>query len=183
MFNNKLTKMKMQKLRIMTFTGILTIALASSGVLGKANGILLHGGGIEEVLNAYMDIKDALVKDDTKEAARAGKTLAEAATEFDVSDFANSEIKEILEVIKEHGEHIAKSEIEHQREHFAELAQELKDLVKITGTDRTLYTQFCPMYDNKQGGYWLSTSEEIMNPLLGSKMPKCGIVKEVTEKN
>lgn len=86
------------------------------------------------------------------------------------------DVNEILDVVTEHGEHIAESEIEHQREHFAMLEKDIVDLVKIVGSDRNLYEQFCPMYDDNKGGAWLSTYDQIQNPLFGSKIPKCGEV-------
>jgi uncharacterized protein involved in copper resistance len=136
---------------------------------------------ISQLIDSYLAIKNALVKDDSKSAASAGQTLADAAIAFEASSFEESkqtEIKEILEVIKEHGEHIAKSEIVHQREHFEGMAKDFMDLLAITGTDRTLYQQYCPMYNKGKGGSWLSDSKEIKNPLFGSKMLTCGSVKE-----
>jgi hypothetical protein len=136
---------------------------------------------ISQLIDPYLAIKNALVKDDSKSAASAGQTLADAAIAFEASSFEESkqtEIKEILEVIKEHGEHIAKSEIVHQREHFEGMAKDFMDLLAITGTDRTLYQQYCPMYNKGKGGSWLSDSKEIKNPFYGSKMLTCGSVKE-----
>ena len=136
---------------------------------------------ITTLIDNYLSIKNALVKDDSKSAASAGQTLADVASTFDASSFEESdqtEIKEILEVIKEHGEHIAKSELAHQREHFEGMAKDFMDLLAIAGTDRTLYQQYCPMYNKGKGGSWLSASEEIKNPLFGSKMLTCGSVKE-----
>ena len=136
---------------------------------------------ISQLIDPYLAIKNALVKDDARAAASAGQKLAEAASSIDLNTFEvskQSEIKEILEVVKEHGEHIAKSEIAHQREHFEGMAKDFMDLLAITGTDRTLYQQYCPMYNKNKGGYWLSDSQEIKNPLFGSKMLTCGSVKE-----
>jgi len=135
------------------------------------------------VLDAYLDIKNALAADDQSAAAEAGSQLEKQAAAMDVNDIDDpsqmKEVKEILDVVKEHGEHIAESKIEHQREHFAMLEKDLKDLIKVVGTDRPLYEQYCPMYDNNKGGSWLSTSDQIQNPLLGSKMPRCGEVQQV----
>ena len=136
---------------------------------------------ITDLIDDYLALKTALVQDDSKAAANAGQKLAEAASSIDLNTFEaskQSEIKEILEVVKEHGEHIAKSEIAHQREHFEGMAKDFMDLLAITGTDRTLYQQYCPMYDKGKGGSWLSDSQEIKNPLFGSKMLTCGSVKE-----
>jgi len=133
------------------------------------------------VLNAYLSIKEALTKDDKDAAAKAGKQLAKGTASVNVSgltDEEQNEVDEILEVVKEHGEHIAKSDIGHQREHFAMLGKDVTDLVSILGSDRTLYQQYCPMYNNNKGGSWISASEEVKNPLFGSKMLKCGKVQQ-----
>lgn len=135
------------------------------------------------VLDDYLNIKNALADDDQRTAADAGAQLAADATSLDVNNIPDQsqvqEVKEILDVVKEHGEHISESEIHHQREHFAMLEKDMLDLVKIVGSDRALYQQYCPMYDNNKGGSWLSTSTQIQNPLLGSKMPKCGEVQQM----
>tara|TARA_Y100001980_G_C14556920_1_gene353931 strand:+ start:53298 stop:53879 length:582 start_codon:yes stop_codon:yes gene_type:complete len=134
------------------------------------------------VIDAYLTLKDALVKDDQKGAATAGSSLATTLGALDMSKFSADEqkaLKEIIDVAKNHGEHISGSEIGHQREHFESLGKDIKDLIGIVGADRTLYHQYCPMYNNNQGGMWLSASEEIRNPLFGSKMLKCGKVEEV----
>ncbi len=141
-----------------------------------------NGSVLTPVLDAYLAIKDALVNDDQKGAAKAGETLAVALGSLDLSIFdtdQQAELKEIVEVAKNHGEHISESEIAHQREHFEALSKDIKDLAGIIGTDRTLYHQYCPMYNDNQGGMWLSANEEVRNPLFGSSMLKCGRVEEV----
>ncbi|EKF53808.1 hypothetical protein I215_15663, partial [Galbibacter marinus] len=45
-----------------------------------------------------------------------------------------------------------------------------------TGTENTLYQQFCPMYDG--GSAWLSLSKDIKNPYYGSQMLNCGKVQK-----
>lgn len=140
------------------------------------------GKAITPVLDAYLAVKNALVNDNQEEAAKAGGTLATALEGLDISQFdadKQTELQEIVEVAKNHGEHIAESEIGHQREHFEALSQDIKDMTAIVGTDRVLYYQYCPMYNDNKGGMWLSASEEIKNPLFGAKMMKCGKVQEV----
>jgi Cu(I)/Ag(I) efflux system membrane fusion protein len=54
--------------------------------------------------------------------------------------------------------------------------------VKAFGLDgKTVYYQFCPMANNDQGAYWLSTEESIRNPYYGDMMLECGEVREVIE--
>ncbi len=142
-----------------------------------------RSGKASAILDAYLDIKNALANDDQSAAADAGSQLEKQASAMDVKNIDDQsqmqEVKEILDVVKEHGEHIAESDMHHQREHFAMLDKDIVDLVKIVGSDRDLYEQYCPMYDNNKGGAWLSTSDKIQNPLFGSKMPKCGEVQQV----
>jgi hypothetical protein len=154
---------------------------ADNSMSADSDMAMMESKTITTLIDNYLSIKNALVKDDSKSAASAGQTLADVASTFDASSFEESdqtEIKEILEVIKEHGEHIAKSELAHQREHFEGMAKDFMDLLAMAGTDRTLYQQYCPMYNKGKGGSWLSASEEIKNPLFGSKMLTCGSVKE-----
>ncbi|MEQ8582465.1 MAG: DUF3347 domain-containing protein [Marinoscillum sp.] len=134
------------------------------------------------VLDAYLMVKDALVNDHQEGAANAGAALAAALGSLDLTQFASdkqAELEEIVEVAKNHGEHISESEISDQRAHFEAMSSDIKDLVTIIGTDRTLYHQYCPMYSGGKGGMWLSVNQEIRNPLFGARMLKCGKVEDV----
>ncbi len=133
----------------------------------------------QRVLTDYMALKDALVETNKEEAAKAGNKLNNTLNEFDVSSYTVEEQKELKDIIsdaKEHAEHIGKSEMDHQREHFKTLTKDIMDMVVITGTENTLYQQFCPMYDG--GSAWLSMSKDIKNPYYGSKMLTCGKVQK-----
>lgn len=134
------------------------------------------------VIDSYLELKNDLVADNDKDAARAAKDLVNSFDNIDNSSITVekiSEFKEIIEDAREHADHISKNRgnIEHQREHFEMLGTDIKDLIAIAGADRTLYQIYCPMYNNKKGGTWLSASNEIKNPYYGSKMLNCGEVK------
>lgn len=133
----------------------------------------------KQVVVDYMALKDALVETNKDEAAKAGKKLENTLNGFNVSSYTNEQQKELKDIIsdaKEHAEHIGKSEMDHQREHFKTLSKDVMDMIAITGTETTLYQQFCPMYD--KGSAWLSTSKDIKNPYYGSKMLTCGKVQK-----
>ena len=133
----------------------------------------------QRVLSDYMALKDALVQTDTDNAAKAGKKLMSSLSGFDVSSYTDEQQKELKDIIadaKEHAEHIGRSEMDHQREHFKTLSKDIADMVAITGTENTLYQQFCPMFDG--GSAWLSMSEDIRNPYYGNKMLTCGKVQK-----
>jgi hypothetical protein len=134
----------------------------------------------KQVLADYMELKDALVATDESAATKAGKKLESTLKGFDVSNYTSEQQKELQDIIEtstEHAEHIGKSDIGHQREHFKMLTKDITDMIAITGTEKTLYQQFCPMYED-DGGAWLSMEKEIRNPYFGSKMMKCGEVQK-----
>ena len=133
----------------------------------------------KQVVAEYMTIKDALVKTDKDAAAKAGKQLGSLLKNFKVSNYPSEQQKKLKDVIDDamvHTEHIGKSEMAHQREHFKMLSKDIIDMLTITGTEITLYQQYCPMYDG--GSAWLSMEKEIRNPYFGSKMMKCGKVQK-----
>ncbi|MDD3722966.1 MAG: DUF3347 domain-containing protein [Lutibacter sp.] len=135
------------------------------------------------VLNKYLELKNALVADNTETAATAGKSLFDAFAQFDNSNITETQKQEVTEIIDdalEHAEHISENsgKMEHQREHFEILSKDIEDLIAIVGTDRKLYKTFCPMYNEGKGGIWLSETKEIKNPYFGSKMMTCGEIQE-----
>jgi hypothetical protein len=140
------------------------------------------------IIDNYLALKNALAVDDSKKAASSGKMLFDAIVKLNVSTLPASkqkELKDILDDAKENAEHISVSggKIDHQREHFEILGTDLKDLIMIVGSDRTLYQIHCPMYNDNKGGNWLNESKEVKNPLLGAKMSNCGsVIQEITTK-
>ena len=133
----------------------------------------------EAILTDYFKLKDALVADDNTKAKELGASLATTLGKLDISEYTDtqqSDLKDIVEDAVEHAEHISESDIAHQREHFKVLSKDVTDMVAITGTENTLYQQFCPMYDG--GSAWLSTSKDVKNPYYGSKMLTCGKVQK-----
>jgi len=133
----------------------------------------------EAILTDYFNLKDALVADDNAKAKELGASLATTLGKLDISEYTDTQqqdLKDIVEDAVEHAEHISESDIAHQREHFKVLSKDVTDMVAITGTENTLYQQFCPMYDG--GSAWLSTSKDVKNPYYGSKMLTCGKVQK-----
>jgi hypothetical protein len=137
-----------------------------------------QGVKAEAVLKDYFNLKDALVGDNNALAKDLGMTLTESLKSLDISSYSDSEqndLKNIIEDATLQGEHIGESDIKHQRERFKTLSKDITAMVAITGTERKIYEQFCPMYDG--GTAWLSTKEEVKNPYYGSQMLTCGKVQ------
>jgi len=136
-----------------------------------------------DLIDSYLQIKNALVNDDSKAAANSSKSMIQEFADFEMIKLTDAQHKEFMEIAensKENLEHIVKSPIDHQREHFEVLSNDLNDLITLIGTDKTLYQVFCPMYNDGQGAIWISEIKEIKNPYYGNKMLTCGeIQKEI----
>ena len=133
------------------------------------------------IVDAYIQIKNGLANDNSKAASEGGKALITAFSKFDMSKLGKEEHEEYMDIVedaKEQAEHIEKSPMDHQREHFEVLSTDINDLIALLGTDKTLYQDFCPMANNGKGAIWISEVEVIKNPFFGSKMPKCGKVQK-----
>jgi hypothetical protein len=141
------------------------------------------GSSVKDIVEHYLHIKNALTKDDGKDAANGGKALADAFAKFDQASLTSDQKKTYADIVgdaKEHAEHISMNadKVAHQREHFESLSKDIYDLVKMIPAKETLYKDYCPMYNNGKGATWISETKDIKNPYLGSKMPTCGQVKE-----
>jgi len=129
------------------------------------------------IIDAYLQIKNGLVADDKAAAAKGGEALLQAFAGFDMGSLTkeqHTEYMEIIENAKEQAEHIIKSPIDHQREHFESLSTDINDMISLLGTEKTLYVDHCPMVKAN----WLSETKEIKNPYYGSKMMKCGKIQQ-----
>lgn len=139
---------------------------------------------INEIVSNYLQMKNALVKDDSKGAANAGKKLFVTLNKINLSLIdvkLKTEYIDIADDAKEHAEHIGDNsgKIEHQREHFVMLSKDVNDLIQLFGTTQKLYQDYCPMANDGKGALWISEIKEIKNPYYGSKMSNCGSIKKI----
>jgi hypothetical protein len=54
------------------------------------------------------------------------------------------------------------------------LSKDVNDLIKIFGTDKKIYRDYCPMYDQGKVAIGLVNSRRLKNPYYGSEMLTCG---------
>jgi len=139
---------------------------------------------MKEMVQNYLDVKNALIDNNGSGAASASNKIAAAMKNFDKSLLSAEQKKvydDIEDDIKEHAEHIGKNgdKVGHQREHFSMMSEAMYTLVKAFGAGITLYHDHCPMFNDNKGAMWLSEIKNIRNPYYGEEMMTCGSVMEV----
>ncbi|MFA5046048.1 MAG: DUF3347 domain-containing protein [Paludibacter sp.] len=138
---------------------------------------------INELVNQYLQIKNGLANDNGTDAATAGKAFVESIAKVNTASFTTDQKKkwdDISADAKEMAEHIGANadKLEHQREHFEMLSQDIYDLVKTFGAGQVLYKDADTMYNKGKGAFWLSEIKEIKNPYMGKAMFDSGSIKE-----
>jgi len=135
---------------------------------------------MKSMVQDYLAIKNALTNSNESKASSAAGKMYDVLKGFDKSLLTADQKKVydgIEDDLREHAEHISKSKLEHQRDHFSMMSSDMYDMVKAFGAGMALYHDHCPMY--KDGSMWLSESKEIRNPYYGEKMMTCGSVEEM----
>jgi len=141
---------------------------------------------LNQLANAYLDLKDALVSTDASAASERAIAILENLEKVDMSlvkGEGHMYWMEQLAAIRSHTENIKESgNVEAQRKQFQFLSDAMIKAIEAFGTiGNTYYVQFCPMVNNNEGADWISVKEEIQNPYFGDKMMKCGSIKRVIQ--
>ena len=166
----------MKSIKLLMAIAIILFATIANGQTNK---------GINKVLNAYIQLKDALVKSDGTNSTSASKTLLTAIQEVNMSELNTETHTQWLKVVndlKDDAEHISETkEITHQRDHFMSLSKNLYAVIKVSKSEMPIYYQFCPMANKGKGANWLSLENKIKNPYYGNQMLTCGKVVETIQ--
>ena len=125
---------------------------------------------MNQLIEKYLDLKNALVQSDPALASTAAEELAKATGGR--QDVVLVNLREAASMISD-TEDLAK-----QREDFERLSGKMYILVKEDKNHPVLYRQYCPMAFDNQGAFWLAAEQEINNPYFGDKMLRCGTVEE-----
>ncbi|WP_345157959.1 efflux RND transporter periplasmic adaptor subunit [Pontibacter saemangeumensis] len=138
---------------------------------------------LNDVVDAYLKLKEALVEADEKETAKYSTALLAALNKVD-DKLLKGDAKDFWEEKKsflfQHAKLCKEADtIEGKRENFIFLSQPLIKVVEAFGARQTLYVDFCPMAKGGEGAYWLSETKEIRNPFMAANMRTCGEVKDV----
>ena len=124
---------------------------------------------VQNLYNAYIGLKDALVATKFDNAKQEASKLAIA-----LKNYSGCENTALIANKIENA-----ADIKAQRKEFTALSTDLIALFKHTELKSgTIYVQRCPMANNGDGGEWLASEKKIQNPYYGDEMMECGAVLE-----
>ena len=137
---------------------------------------------LNEIAQAYVTLKDALVASDFDEAKLALKAIIVASDNVDrteLDEATQRKWQEDLRILKKGMSGLKESkDLDDLRLNFAPFSKNVYEVVKRFGVGQQMYYQYCPMALKNQGAYWLSYEEEVLNPYYGKMMLRCGEVVE-----
>ena len=133
---------------------------------------------LNAVFDNYFEIKDALIKTDGILASAKAKDLLVAITKVKMGALENKQHivwMKIMDDLALDTKHISETtDPKQQRQSYAKLSKNMYELMKVSKMEVPVYYQFCPMYNEGKGAYWLSKESTIKNPYYGSQMLSCG---------
>ncbi|KDN56878.1 DUF3347 domain-containing protein [Flavobacterium seoulense] len=139
----------------------------------------------DAIIDAYLKIKNALANDKGKEATAAANDFAKAVAETKTDKISKellTKYSNITDDAKAQAALIVSNygKIDQQRMYFAVLSKDITNLIATFGTNKKLFQDYCPMYNEGKSGYWISEMKAIRNPYYGSEMLECGgMIKEI----
>lgn len=136
---------------------------------------------VQSMLNAYYALSEALVNWDeaavtqhANELKTGLETLKLDELKVDTTGIYESALEPVANAQSAVSTIITGPSFDAKRIAFNNLSDNLRLLFVIVKYDREkMYWQECPMaFDDNGAGYWLSRTEEVRNPYLGTKHPK-----------
>lgn len=139
---------------------------------------------LEVLAQAYLPLKDALVKSDLALAQSAATGFGESLQKVDmmlVKGDAHEYWMSQLKALNSHQATLLNTDkLVEARTQFSFISQALIDAIKVFGLsskqDQSLYIDYCPMALENQGANWISDDTNIRNPFFGDAMLSCGSV-------
>jgi len=133
-----------------------------------------------ELMSSYYSLKDAFVNWDTAAVNKAAVAVQMKADSLPLTQLkADSSIVETagsfsMMVSNEAKGVLGEKDITEKRRSFYTLSENLYNLIRtVQYSGEIIYHQHCPMaFNETEEAYWLSNSNEIVNPFLGLYHPK-----------
>ena len=172
------------KKSIIALATVLTVVFSANHI--QANTVksesetteIVDASQLQSVYDAYFNVKDALIKSDSKLTSAKAATLLTAITAVKMDKLKSNEHTVWMKVVKKltaDAKSISSTtDLKKQRETFKSLSKSTYDLIKVSNPEQPIYKQYCPMADAD----WLSKEKAVKNPYYGSSMLTCGNVVE-----
>jgi hypothetical protein len=141
----------------------------------------LFNSSIGSVLNAYYNMNEGFVNWDTTTVNKYGNIIKTALDNLkieelktDTTGIYESALDPVANVKAEVGNILNNPSIDAKRISLNALSENLRLLFIVVKYDREkMYWQECPMaFGDDKPGYWLSKTEVVRNPYLGTKHPE-----------
>ncbi len=137
---------------------------------------------LRKVFTSYLNVKDALIKTDGATAKKQAKPLLASIEEVDMTlvkgDAHHSWMKDLNVLHTTTKYMLEQSDVERIRDALSPLSDQLYHTLTKFQVETGGFRQFCPMAFDFQGAFWLSDSDEILNPYFGDEMLTCGNIEE-----
>jgi len=136
---------------------------------------------VQSLLDAYYNLSEAFVNWDTTAVAKHGNDLKAALDSLKVEELKvdttgiyESALDPLANAKNEIANILNEQEIARKRTSFNLLSENLRLLFIVVKYDQgKLYWQECPMaFGDGQPGNWLSKTDDVRNPYLGTKDPQ-----------
>ena len=134
------------------------------------------------LLASYDGLKNALADYDTAAANIASSQLAIASDSLQLKEIKGDSTGTIQQTAASYTVAISaasktlitETELEKKKRQFQSISDALYDLIRTVKYDQQkIYRQHCPMaFNDQEEAYWISVSDEVVNPYLGKKHPK-----------
>lgn len=139
---------------------------------------------LQEVITAYISLKNAFFKNNKKTVDQAGNIMLEQVESI-AAETNNQKAKEAIQQHKQLLEDKLKEmlhiqELEEKRSYFSHLSEIIYCMIKSFDLKKSqeFFAAYCPMALDNKGAYWVTETKKIRNPYFGDKMPECGKIEE-----
>lgn len=154
----------------------------TDAMVSNSDTISKQSSPLGAVYQAYFSLKDALVKSDGNLVSAKAKAMLASINGTPMNNLTATTHTVWMQVINElqfNAEQIVGStDLSDQRASFLNLSNNIYALLKVSKYETPVYYQHCPMYNEGEGGHWLSVGNDIKNPYYGASMLTCGSTLE-----
>jgi Cu(I)/Ag(I) efflux system membrane fusion protein len=158
---------------------ILQLAL---GLLISVSALQAHSDAfkpqfVDTLVAPYLSVQNALAGDDLKSAQVGAKAFLKAMEKAPHEGEAHEEAADLRVPAKTIS---GATDIKVARTAFLDISRQMTSLIQHVGVTKEtpLFTAFCPMAFNNEGGQWIQSDEKVANPYYGSMMLRCGSIKK-----